>query len=137
MNSMGKNTDSKIDSYNDAQEDAKEYLLKMYLIKGERYKNVNSIRISRLELKGKLLDRYEKSAEIVQQKNQSIIGKHIGANCSPSVSNASITDALNKHAKKMYELFSRYPDKWPIIRTEFRSVANIIEKESVRRQSIA
>ncbi len=85
----------------------------------------------------KLLDRYERSAELVQQKGLKIIGKHIGSHCSPSVSNASITDALNKHAKKIFELFKRYPDRWPIIRTDFRSVANILEKEAIRRQQIA
>lgn len=85
----------------------------------------------------KLLDRYEHAAERVHQMNLPIIGKHIGSHCKPAVSNAAITDALNKHAKKIYELFQRYPDKWPIIRGEFRSVANIMEKETLRRQSIA
>lgn len=85
----------------------------------------------------KILGRYERAAELVQQNGLAIIGKNIGSFCSPAVSNASITDALNKHARHIYELFNRYPDKWPIIRTEFRSVANIIEKETIRRQEIA
>jgi hypothetical protein len=84
-----------------------------------------------------LLNRYETSAELVSQQGEKIIGKNIGKMCSPSVSNASITDALNKHARKIYELFQRYPNKWPIIRSEFKSVANIMEKEEDRRQHIA
>jgi hypothetical protein len=85
----------------------------------------------------KLLDRYENAAELAQRKGLSIIGKHIGNHCTPPVSNASITDALNKQAKKVYELFDKYPNKWSIIRSEFKSVANIMEKESARRQEIA
>ena len=80
---------------------------------------------------------HEAAAQIAQQKGLNIIGKHIGSCCTPAVSNASITDALNKHAVKMFELFGRYPNRWTLIRNEFRSVANIIEKESVRRKSIA
>lgn len=82
-----------------------------------------------------LLDRYEKSAERVQSAGKSIIGKHIGEYCEPSISNAAITDALNKHARKIYELFERYPERWPILRSEFRSIANIMEKETERRRA--
>ncbi|MGB0851330.1 MAG: hypothetical protein ACPGTP_08775, partial [Bacteroidia bacterium] len=93
--------------------------------------------LGRLAKTYKLLDRYETAAENARSKGLSIIGKNIGNNCSPPVSNASITDALNKQAKKVYELFAKYPAKWPIIRSEFKSVANIIEKETIRRQKIA
>lgn len=85
----------------------------------------------------KLLDRYEIAAQNALQKGLRIIGKNIGACCSPAVSNASITDALNKHAKKMYELFNRFPDRWHLIRNDFRSVANIIEKETIRQKNSA
>ncbi len=97
----------------------------------------DSLHLGRYAKTYKVLGRYEKAAELVQQQGLPIIGKHIGTFCSPSVSNASITDALNKHARHIYELFNRYPDSWPIIRNEFRSVANIIEKETTRRQEIA
>jgi hypothetical protein len=99
--------------------------------------NNSDLNLGRFAKTYKLLDRYEQAAELVLQKNLKVIGKNIGTHCKPAVSNASITDALNKHAKKIFELFKRYPDQWNIIRSEFRSVANIIEKESVRRQQIA
>ena len=97
----------------------------------------NPLNLGRYAKTYKLLSRYEQAAEVAKQQGLSIIGKNIGSACTPSVSNASITDALNKHAKKIFELFGRYPDNWPIIRSEFRSIANIIEKESIRRQNIA
>ena len=82
-----------------------------------------------------LLDRYEKAAEAAAGMGKSIIGRHIGEHCEPSISNAAITDALNKHSRKIYELFQRYPNRWNILRSEFRSVANIIEKETERRKA--
>lgn len=99
--------------------------------------NEDALHLGRFAKTYKLLGRYEKAAELVRQSGLPIIGKNIGNFCSPSVSNASITDALNKHARKVYELFNKYPDNWPILRTEFRSIANIIEKETLRRQEIA
>lgn len=101
------------------------------------YASDDELNLGRYAKTYKLLDRYEDAARIAQQRNMSIIGKNIGACCTPAVSNASITDALNKHAKKMFELFSRFPHRWLLIRGEFRSVANIIEKESTRRKNIA
>ncbi|MFY0643330.1 MAG: hypothetical protein JXR19_02580 [Bacteroidia bacterium] len=89
--------------------------------------------LGRLAKAHNLLDRYELSAASCRELDLSIIGKNIGAQCIPPISNAAITDALSKNSKKIFELFERYPDKWPIIRSEFRSVANIIEKESLRR----
>lgn len=85
----------------------------------------------------KLLERYETAASLAQQKGLPILGKTIGEHCVPSVSNASITDALNKQSRKIYELFQKYPKKWSIIRSEFRSVANILEKETIRRKQTA
>lgn len=91
--------------------------------------------LGRLSKASSLLDRYETAAQKLRNAGLSIIGKNIGSYCDPPISNAAITDSLNKYSKKVYELFEKYPDKWPIIRHEFRSVANLIEKESLRRQT--
>ena len=101
------------------------------------YASEDELNLGRYAKTYKLLDRYEAAAQVAQQRGLNVIGKHIGACCTPSVSNASITDALNKHAKKMFELFGRYPNRWTLIRSDFRSVANIIEKEATRRKNIA
>ncbi len=101
------------------------------------YINGDDLNLGRHAKTYKLLDRYEMAAQKALQNGLSVIGKNIGDYCSPSVSNASITDALNKHAKKMFELFNRFPDRWQLIRNEFRSVANIIEKENIRRKNSA
>lgn len=106
-------------------------------IAANTYASEDDLNLGRYAKTYKLLDRYEAAAQIAQQRGLNVIGKHIGACCTPAVSNASITDALNKHAKKMFELFSRYPNRWKLIRSDFRSVANIIEKEAIRRKNIA
>ena len=97
----------------------------------------SNIQLGRYAKTYKLLERYEQAAKQAQEKGLSVIGKHIGNECIPPVSNASITDALNKQAKKIYDLFEKYPNKWSTIRNYFRSVANVIEKESIRRREIA
>ncbi len=97
----------------------------------------NELQLGRHEKTYKLLDRYETAASLAYQKGIAIIGKNIGLHCIPAVTNASITDALNKQSKKIYDLFDKYPKKWPIIRTEFRSIANIVEKENLRRRETA
>ena len=104
--------------------------------KGSTGSNI-PMQLGRLAKAHSLLDRYEESAMNCSQLDLSIIGKNIGAQCVPPISNAAITDALSKNSKKIVELFERYPDKWPIIRSEFRSVANIIEKESLRRSKVS
>lgn len=101
------------------------------------YASEDELNLGRYAKTYKLLDRYEAAAQVAQQRGLNVIGKHIGACCTPAVSNASITDALNKHAKKMFELFGRYPNRWTLIRSDFRSVANIIEKEATRRKNTA
>jgi hypothetical protein len=94
-----------------------------------------ALQLGRFTKTYQLLERYELSAEKAHAQGKSIIGKNIGEFCSPPISNAAITDSLNKHSRKIYELFERYPEKWPIIRSEFRSVANILEKETERRRA--
>ena len=93
------------------------------------------IKLGRLAKAYALLDRYESSANKLVANGLSIIGKNIGLHCQPAISNAAITDALSKNSKKIYELFEKYPDRWPVIRNQFKSIANIIEKESIRRQT--
>ncbi len=96
-----------------------------------------SLSLGRLAKTYKLLDRYEAAAKLVDDKGLSVIGKHIGSHCVPSVSNASITDALNKQAKKVYDLLEKYPDRWVIIRQEFKSISNVMAKETERRKQMA
>ncbi len=73
------------------------------------------------------LDRYEQAAQRLKRENKPITGANIGAACRPSVSHAAISDVLKKHRNKIISLLQKYPDKWPILRSEFRAVKNLTD----------
>jgi len=86
-------------------------------------KPVISIRYERTLM---LLDRYEDSAKKVTQAKLSLTGVNLGKYCDPPVSPAAISDALKKHSKKITTLFAKYPNRWSLIRQEFRPVKNLV-----------
>jgi hypothetical protein len=106
-------------------------------VSANKQSKTSNLELGRYSSTFNLLTRYETAAEKAAGLGLNIIGKNIGKMCSPPISNAAITDALNKHARKIYELFDRFPNKWPIIRSEFKSVSNVMDKEIARRQAIA
>jgi len=84
--------------------------------------------VGRLTKTHQLLDKYEEAARQAQRGGDPIIGRIIGNYCNPSISNAAITDSLNNHKDRIWELMAKYPEKWPIIRNNFRSIINLITK---------
>jgi hypothetical protein len=84
--------------------------------------------VGRLTKTHQLLDKYEESARQAKRNGEAIIGRIIGSYCNPPISNAAITDSLKNHAERIWELMKKYPDKWPLIRGNFRSVINLIER---------
>ena len=75
-----------------------------------------------------ILDKYEKSARDVLKNDQPLTGKNVGANCPAPISAPAITDSIKNHKKKMLTLFLKHPEKWPIIRSEFKPIINILPK---------
>lgn len=75
-----------------------------------------------------ILDRYEYAAIKLKEDGLAITGRNIGDNCHPKISHPGISDSLDKHQKKILSLFEEYPNKWTIIRNEFRSVINLINR---------
>jgi hypothetical protein len=75
-----------------------------------------------------LLDRLETAAKEVVMLKKKLTGKNVGELCDRPISAAAITDALDKHKKKIIDLFEKYPDKWEIIRNDFRPVKNLAIK---------
>lgn len=71
-----------------------------------------------------LLNRLESAAKEVVRQNLKLTGRNVGQFCEKPITAAAITDALDKHKKKIAELFARYPEKWEIIRNDFRPVRN-------------
>jgi hypothetical protein len=75
-----------------------------------------------------LLDRLETAAKEVVILKKKLTGKNVGELCDRPISAAAITDALDKHKKKIIDLFEKYPDKWEIIRNDFKPVKNLAGK---------
>lgn len=71
-----------------------------------------------------LLDRYEKAAIQVLKAQQSLTGAHLGQFLSPPVTAAAISDAIRKHSQKITNLLQKYPNRWEIIRKQFRPIQN-------------
>jgi hypothetical protein len=79
-----------------------------------------------------LLDRLEKSASSLKSRSLQLTGANVGKNLSPPISAPAITDALSKNKILIRQLISRHPDKWEIIRKEFRPLLNILREEDIQ-----
>jgi hypothetical protein len=75
----------------------------------------------------KLLDKLEQAALVVKTKQLRLTGTNVGQACPISISAPAISDSLYNHKSRINRLLSKYPEKWEIIRNEFRPLKNIIE----------
>lgn len=73
-----------------------------------------------------LLDKFETAARDVMAKNQDITSANVGGACTVPITAPAISDAVKKHKNKIIYLLNKYPDRWSLIRKEFRPVRNII-----------
>jgi hypothetical protein len=73
-----------------------------------------------------LLDKFEGAARDVVAKNIDLTGANVGNACSTPISAPAISDAIKKHRNKIIHLLNKYPDRWKLIRSEFRPVKNVL-----------
>ncbi len=73
-----------------------------------------------------LLDRLEAAAQDVYRNKKALTGSNVGSAFKPEISAPAISDALKKHRMKIITLVKDYPDRWNLIRTEFKPLINII-----------
>jgi len=71
-----------------------------------------------------LLDRFELAAKKVIDAGESLTGQNLGKACTPSISAPAISDALKKHRDRIVLLLKRYPDRWILLRTNFKPIQN-------------
>ncbi len=72
------------------------------------------------------LDRLEQAARIVQSENKKLTGANVGMAMEKSISPAAITDAIKKKQDKINTLCKQYPDRWKLIRREFKPLTNVL-----------
>ncbi len=77
-----------------------------------------------------LLDKLEGAVAKLIKDNINITGNNVGRACPVSISAPAISDALRKHSKKIIKLMYDHPDEWPLLRTEFRPLQNILVLKS-------
>jgi hypothetical protein len=73
-----------------------------------------------------LLDKLENAARDVVARNMDLTSANVGNACSTPISAPAISDAVKKHKNKIIHLLNKYPDRWRLMRTDFRPVRNII-----------
>lgn len=73
-----------------------------------------------------LLDKLEAAARNVVAKNIDLTGANVGNACSTPISAPAISDAIKKHKNKIINLLNKYPDRWKLIRSDFRPVKNVL-----------
>lgn len=77
-----------------------------------------------------LLDKLETAALKVKGQQLKLTGTNVGQACASPISAPAITDALYNHKSKINTLVKLNPEKWSIIRGEFRPVINILRDEN-------
>lgn len=73
-----------------------------------------------------LLDRLELAASGIKQRKDNLTSANVGKEFPTPISAPAITDALRKHERRIIQLFDQYPEKWEIIRHEFRPIQNLL-----------
>lgn len=73
-----------------------------------------------------LLDKLENAAKIVIDGELKLTSENVGNACPIPISAPAISDALKNHHKKVLKLMTDYPDRWPLIKSEFRPIKNIL-----------
>jgi hypothetical protein len=73
-----------------------------------------------------LLDKLEDAAKKVHAKDLPLTGANVGSACVKAISAPAVTDALKKHKSKILTLLKEYPDRWNLLRSEFKPLINIL-----------
>lgn len=79
------------------------------------------------------LQSLEDAANRTLHKGNKLTSMNVGQELEQAVTAAAISDKLKNHSYKIHLLLQQYPEKWPIIRNQFRPVINIIEKQSRKK----
>lgn len=74
-----------------------------------------------------LLDRLESAALKVAAEKKNLTGSAVGQAMNIPISAPAISDALRKNMKKIQSLMSQFPNRWTLIRSEFRPIINVLE----------
>ncbi|MGE5424554.1 MAG: hypothetical protein ACM3N9_04275 [Syntrophothermus sp.] len=101
--------------------------------KEEEFTNV-PVRYSKTLL---LLNKFETAAKNIKARNEVLTSLNLGNELPVRITPPAISDALKKHRSKIIHLLNEYPQRWEIIRSEFRPVRNILTLKENQEQKSA
>lgn len=85
-----------------------------------------------------LLDKLEHASRDVLSNGLKLTSANVGKMCPTPISAPAITDSIRNHRNRIVQLLRKYPDKWTVIREQFRPIINALEyKESPQRKASA
>ena len=73
-----------------------------------------------------LLERLEEAAKRVIGNSQNLTGANVGNAMNQPISAAAITDSIKKNQGKIRSLCTQFPERWKIIRSEFKPITNAL-----------
>jgi len=73
------------------------------------------------------LDKMEMAAIVALQQREKITGNNLTKYFGKDISFAAISGFIGKHSDNIRILLKKYPEKWPILRTEFMPIKKFIE----------
>lgn len=71
------------------------------------------------------LNMLEEAAQNIREKNIPLTSQNVADALDKPVKPPAITWTINKHMKNIQHLLSLYPEKWPVIRSEFKPILRI------------
>ena len=79
------------------------------------------------------LDKLEKAAHKLVNGGNDITSYGVGQSMDRPISAPAITDALRKNQRRVILLLEQHPNRWPLIRHQFRPLLNIVDKREELR----
>ncbi|OQX78544.1 MAG: hypothetical protein B6D64_06355 [Bacteroidetes bacterium 4484_276] len=79
-------------------------------------------------LAAKFLNRIEKGALRVKGQNMQLTSKNVSSSLDDPIKQSAISASINYHIDSIKELFKLYPDKWQILKSEFKPIMKLVEK---------
>lgn len=79
------------------------------------------------------LDKLEKAAQKLVEMGEDLTSSSVGKHMDRPITAPAITDALRKNMRRVILSLEKYPNRWPLIRHQFRPLTNILDKENQYR----
>lgn len=102
---------------------------------GDKIKDIPPAGESRMAKAQRWLDNVEEATAKILMTGEEPTGSAVGQLLDRPVSAPAITDWLRQNQRRVMMLLKNHPSKWPHIRTHFRPLTNMVDRELKMRQT--